>query len=163
MVVLFNLCTLTDMGNHKNSFMGMWALRPSLFSLFSDSLRPSDRLMARHFPAISTAIVKALEAHSRKHHHFLTSSCMVTKERESSPMLANINPSTATNLNQSLRVLTDIFTHHTVNQMIEEWTRSGPLIRSLRRPHCLRAPLRSFACSLVHSLAPELMGKRVFY
>ena len=37
---------------------------------------------------------------------------MVSKERESSPLLANINPSTATHLNKSTRVLTDIFRRH---------------------------------------------------
>ena len=112
MVVLFNLCALTDMGNHKNSFMGMWALRPSLFSLFSEGLRPSDRILARHFPAVSHATIKALEAHSRKHNHFLTSSSMVMKERESSPLLANINPSTASHLSKSFRVMTEILAQH---------------------------------------------------
>lgn len=110
-VVLFNLCALTEMGNHKNSFMGMWALRPSLFSLFSEGLRPTDRIIAHHFPTVSFATVKALEAHSRKHNHFLTSSSMMLRERESSPLLANINPSTATNLNRSVLVLVDVFGH----------------------------------------------------
>ncbi|XP_020505278.1 serine/threonine-protein kinase SMG1 [Labrus bergylta] len=73
-ILIFNLSTLTTIGNTKNSLIGMWALSPTVFALLSHNLMLVHSEIAVHFPAIQYAVLFTLYSHCTRHDHFISSS-----------------------------------------------------------------------------------------
>ncbi|XP_041633863.1 serine/threonine-protein kinase SMG1 isoform X3 [Cheilinus undulatus] len=87
-ILIFNLSTLTTIGNTKNSLIGvilkkmqkdedsskMWALSPTVFSLLSQTLMLVHSEIAVHYPAIQYAVLFTLYSHCTRHDHFISSS-----------------------------------------------------------------------------------------
>uniref|UniRef100_UPI0037E707FB serine/threonine-protein kinase SMG1 n=1 Tax=Semicossyphus pulcher TaxID=241346 RepID=UPI0037E707FB len=72
--LIFNLSTLTTIGNTKNSLIGMWALSPTVFALLSHNLMLVHSDLAVHYPAIQYAVLYTLYSHCTRHDHFISSS-----------------------------------------------------------------------------------------
>ncbi|XP_038156782.1 serine/threonine-protein kinase SMG1 [Cyprinodon tularosa] len=72
--VIFNLSTLTTIGNTKNSLIGMWALSPTVFTLLSQNLLLVHSELAVFYPAIQYAVLYSLYSHCTRHDHFISSS-----------------------------------------------------------------------------------------
>lgn len=72
--VIFNLSTLTTIGNTKNSLIGMWALSPTVFALLSQDLMLVHSELAVFYPAIQYAVLYTLYSHCTRHDHFISSS-----------------------------------------------------------------------------------------
>ncbi|KAF7200875.1 serine/threonine-protein kinase SMG1 isoform X2 [Nothobranchius furzeri] len=72
--LIFNLSTLTTIGNTKNSLIGMWALSPTIFTLLSHNLMLVHAELAVHYPAIQYAVLYSLYSHCTRHDHFISSS-----------------------------------------------------------------------------------------
>ncbi|KAJ0058451.1 hypothetical protein NL108_014651, partial [Boleophthalmus pectinirostris] len=73
--VIFNLSTLTTIGNTKNSLIGMWALSPTVFALLSQDLLLVHSELAVFYPAVQYAVLYTLYSHcTRRHDHFISSS-----------------------------------------------------------------------------------------
>ncbi|XP_056263705.1 serine/threonine-protein kinase SMG1 isoform X2 [Pseudoliparis swirei] len=72
--LIFNLSTLTTIGNTKNSLIGMWALSPTVFTLLSHNLMLVHSELAVHYPAIQYAVLHTLYSHCTRHDHFISSS-----------------------------------------------------------------------------------------
>ncbi|KAM9745691.1 serine/threonine-protein kinase SMG1 isoform 1-T1 [Menidia menidia] len=73
-ILIFNLSTLTTIGNTKNSLIGMWALSPTVFALLSHNLMVVHSELAVHYPAIQYAVLYSLYSHCTRHDHFISSS-----------------------------------------------------------------------------------------
>ncbi|CAJ1075376.1 LOW QUALITY PROTEIN: serine/threonine-protein kinase SMG1 [Xyrichtys novacula] len=73
-ILIFNLSTLTTIGNTKNSLIGMWALSPTVFALLSHNLMLVHSEIAVHYPAIQYAVLYSLYSHCTRHDHFISSS-----------------------------------------------------------------------------------------
>ncbi|KAG8006642.1 Serine/threonine-protein kinase SMG1, partial [Nibea albiflora] len=72
--LIFNLSTLTTIGNTKNSLIGMWALSPTVFALLSHNLMLVHSELAVYYPAIQYAVLYTLYSHCTRHDHFISSS-----------------------------------------------------------------------------------------
>uniref|UniRef100_A0A8C4EGN0 non-specific serine/threonine protein kinase n=1 Tax=Dicentrarchus labrax TaxID=13489 RepID=A0A8C4EGN0_DICLA len=72
--LIFNLSTLTTIGNTKNSLIGMWALSPTVFALLSHNLMLVHSELAVYYPAIQYAVLFTLYSHCTRHDHFISSS-----------------------------------------------------------------------------------------
>uniref|UniRef100_A0A671VFB0 non-specific serine/threonine protein kinase n=1 Tax=Sparus aurata TaxID=8175 RepID=A0A671VFB0_SPAAU len=72
--LIFNLTTLTTIGNTKNSLIGMWALSPTVFALLSHNLMLVHSELAIYYPAIQYAVLYTLYSHCTRHDHFISSS-----------------------------------------------------------------------------------------
>ncbi|XP_023140718.2 serine/threonine-protein kinase SMG1 isoform X2 [Amphiprion ocellaris] len=72
--LIFNLSTLTTIGNTKNSLIGMWALSPTVFALLSHNLMLVHSELAIYYPAIQYAVLYSLYSHCTRHDHFISSS-----------------------------------------------------------------------------------------
>ncbi|XP_058508783.1 serine/threonine-protein kinase SMG1 [Solea solea] len=72
--LIFNLSTLTTIGNTKNSLIGMWALSPTVFTLLSHNLKLIHSELAVYFPAVQYAVLYTLFSHCTRHDHFISSS-----------------------------------------------------------------------------------------
>ncbi|MED6265915.1 Serine/threonine-protein kinase smg1, partial [Characodon lateralis] len=72
--LIFNLSTLTTIGNTKNSLIGMWALSPTVFTLLSQNLILVHAELAVYYPAIQYAVLYSLYSHCTRHDHFISSS-----------------------------------------------------------------------------------------
>ncbi|XP_072224935.1 serine/threonine-protein kinase SMG1 isoform X3 [Leuresthes tenuis] len=72
--LIFNLSTLTTIGNTKNSLIGMWALSPTVFALLSHNLTLVHSELAVYYPAIQYAVLYSLYSHCTRHDHFISSS-----------------------------------------------------------------------------------------
>ncbi|KAM9843156.1 serine/threonine-protein kinase SMG1 [Aulostomus maculatus] len=72
--LIFNLSTLTTIGNTKNSLIGMWALSPTVFALLSHNLMLVHSELALYYPAIQYAVLYTLYSHCTRHDHFISSS-----------------------------------------------------------------------------------------
>ncbi|XP_032443983.1 serine/threonine-protein kinase SMG1 isoform X1 [Xiphophorus hellerii] len=72
--LIFNLSTLTTIGNTKNSLIGMWALSPTVFTLLSQNLTVVHSELAVFYPAIQYAVLYSLYSHCTRHDHFISSS-----------------------------------------------------------------------------------------
>uniref|UniRef100_A0A665V5R4 non-specific serine/threonine protein kinase n=1 Tax=Echeneis naucrates TaxID=173247 RepID=A0A665V5R4_ECHNA len=72
--LIFNLSTLTTIGNTKNSLIGMWALSPTVFALLSQNLILVNSKLAVYYPAIQYAVLYTLYSHCTRHDHFISSS-----------------------------------------------------------------------------------------
>ncbi|XP_035470486.2 serine/threonine-protein kinase SMG1 isoform X2 [Scophthalmus maximus] len=72
--LIFNLSTLTTIGNTKNSLIGMWALSPTVFALLSHNLKLVHSELAVYYPAIQYAVLYTLFSHCTRHDHFISSS-----------------------------------------------------------------------------------------
>ncbi|XP_076000329.1 serine/threonine-protein kinase SMG1 isoform X2 [Genypterus blacodes] len=72
--LIFNLSTLTTIGNTKNSLIGMWALSPTVFALLSQNLMLVHTELAVYYPAIQYAVLYTLYSHCTRHDHFISSS-----------------------------------------------------------------------------------------
>ncbi|KAF7654424.1 hypothetical protein LDENG_00070090 [Lucifuga dentata] len=72
--LIFNLSTLTTIGNTKNSLIGMWALSPTVFALLSNNLMLVHSELAVCYPAIQYAVLYTLYSHCTRHDHFISSS-----------------------------------------------------------------------------------------
>nr|XP_046270775.1 serine/threonine-protein kinase SMG1 isoform X2 [Scatophagus argus] len=72
--VIFNLSTLTTIGNTKNSLIGMWALSPTVFALLSHNLMLVHSELAVYYPAIQYTVLYTLYSHCTRHDHFISSS-----------------------------------------------------------------------------------------
>lgn len=73
-ILIFNLSTLTTIGNTKNSLIGMWALSPTVFTLLSQNLTVVHSELAVYYPAIQYAVLYSLYSHCTRHDHFISSS-----------------------------------------------------------------------------------------
>uniref|UniRef100_A0A8B9KFC0 non-specific serine/threonine protein kinase n=1 Tax=Astyanax mexicanus TaxID=7994 RepID=A0A8B9KFC0_ASTMX len=73
-ILIFNLSTLTTIGNTKNSLIGMWALSPTVFALLSQNLVVVHSELAVHHPAVQYAVLYTLYSHCTRHDHFISSS-----------------------------------------------------------------------------------------
>ncbi|XP_077590470.1 serine/threonine-protein kinase SMG1 [Stigmatopora nigra] len=73
-ILIFNLSTLTTIGNTKNSLIGMWALSPTVFALLSHTLMLVHSELAVFYPAIQYAVLYTLYSHCTRHDHFISSS-----------------------------------------------------------------------------------------
>ncbi|KAM4698242.1 serine/threonine-protein kinase SMG1 [Rhinophrynus dorsalis] len=73
-VILFDLSTLTTIGNAKNSLIGMWALSPTVFALLSKNLMIVHNDISVHYPAVQHAVLYTLYSHCTRHDHFISSS-----------------------------------------------------------------------------------------
>ncbi|XP_013880332.1 serine/threonine-protein kinase SMG1 isoform X3 [Austrofundulus limnaeus] len=73
-ILLFNLSTLTTIGNTKNSLIGMWALSPTVFTLLSNNLMLVHAELAVYYPTIQYAVLYSLFSHCTRHDHFISSS-----------------------------------------------------------------------------------------
>nr|XP_019958506.1 PREDICTED: serine/threonine-protein kinase SMG1 [Paralichthys olivaceus] len=73
-ILIFNLSTLTTIGNTKNSLIGMWALSPTVFALLSHNLKLVHSELAVYYPAIQYAVLYTLFSHCTRHDHFISSS-----------------------------------------------------------------------------------------
>ncbi|TKS88123.1 Serine/threonine-protein kinase SMG1 [Collichthys lucidus] len=73
-ILIFNLSTLTTIGNTKNSLIGMWALSPTVFALLSHNLMLVHSELAVYYPAIQYAVLYTLYSHCTRHDHFISSS-----------------------------------------------------------------------------------------
>ncbi|XP_066497814.1 serine/threonine-protein kinase SMG1 isoform X2 [Hoplias malabaricus] len=73
-ILIFNLSTLTTIGNTKNSLIGMWALSPTVFALLSQNLLVVHNELAVHHPAVQYAVLYTLYSHCTRHDHFISSS-----------------------------------------------------------------------------------------
>ncbi|XP_072549574.1 serine/threonine-protein kinase SMG1 isoform X2 [Salminus brasiliensis] len=73
-ILIFNLSTLTTIGNTKNSLIGMWALSPTVFALLSQNLVVVHNELAVHHPAVQYAVLYTLYSHCTRHDHFISSS-----------------------------------------------------------------------------------------
>ncbi|KAK6476140.1 serine/threonine-protein kinase SMG1-like isoform X1 [Huso huso] len=73
-ILIFNLRTLTTIGNIKNSLIGMWALSPTVFALLSQNLTIVNGELAVHHPAVQYAVLYTLYSHCTRHDHFISSS-----------------------------------------------------------------------------------------
>nr|XP_061829730.1 serine/threonine-protein kinase SMG1-like isoform X1 [Nerophis lumbriciformis] len=73
-ILIFNLSTLTTIGNTKNSLIGMWALSPTVFALLSHNLLLVHSEVAVYYPAIQYAVLYTLYSHCTRHDHFISSS-----------------------------------------------------------------------------------------
>uniref|UniRef100_A0A3P8VUM7 non-specific serine/threonine protein kinase n=1 Tax=Cynoglossus semilaevis TaxID=244447 RepID=A0A3P8VUM7_CYNSE len=72
--LIFNLSTLTTIGNTKNSLIGMWALSPTVFTLLSQNLKLVHSELAAIYPAVQYAVLYTLFSHCTRHDHFISSS-----------------------------------------------------------------------------------------
>ncbi|XP_028267220.1 serine/threonine-protein kinase SMG1 isoform X1 [Parambassis ranga] len=72
--LIFDLSTLTTIGNTKNSLIGMWALSPTVFTLLSQNLMLVHSELAVYYPAIQYAVLYSLFSHCTRHDHFISSS-----------------------------------------------------------------------------------------
>uniref|UniRef100_A0A3Q3Q4X1 non-specific serine/threonine protein kinase n=1 Tax=Monopterus albus TaxID=43700 RepID=A0A3Q3Q4X1_MONAL len=72
--LIFNLSTLTTIGNTKNSLIGMWALSPTVFALLSHNLMLVHSELSVYYPAIQYAVLYTLYSHCTRHDHFISSS-----------------------------------------------------------------------------------------
>ncbi|XP_069566221.1 serine/threonine-protein kinase SMG1 isoform X2 [Brachyistius frenatus] len=72
--LIFNVSTLTTIGNTKNSLIGMWALSPTVFALLSHNLMLVHSELAIYYPAIQYAVLYSLYSHCTRHDHFISSS-----------------------------------------------------------------------------------------
>ncbi|XP_029016036.1 serine/threonine-protein kinase SMG1 [Betta splendens] len=72
--LIFNLGTLTTIGNTKNSLIGMWALSPTVFALLSHNLMLVHSELAVYYPAVQYAVLYTLYSHCTRHDHFISSS-----------------------------------------------------------------------------------------
>uniref|UniRef100_A0A674MC73 non-specific serine/threonine protein kinase n=1 Tax=Takifugu rubripes TaxID=31033 RepID=A0A674MC73_TAKRU len=72
--LIFNLSTLTTIGNTKNSLIGMWALSPTVFTLLSQNLLLVHSDLAVYYPTIQYAVLYTLYSHCTRHDHFISSS-----------------------------------------------------------------------------------------
>ncbi|XP_029946461.1 serine/threonine-protein kinase SMG1 isoform X1 [Salarias fasciatus] len=72
--LIFNLSTLTTIGNTKNSLIGMWALSPTVFALLSHNLMLVHAELAVYYPAVQYAVLYSLYSHCTRHDHFISSS-----------------------------------------------------------------------------------------
>ncbi|XP_071393422.1 serine/threonine-protein kinase SMG1 [Centroberyx affinis] len=72
--LIFNLSTLTTIGNTKNSLIGMWALSPTVFALLSQNLMVVHSELAVYHPAVQYAVLYTLYSHCTRHDHFISSS-----------------------------------------------------------------------------------------
>ncbi|XP_047656550.1 serine/threonine-protein kinase SMG1 isoform X1 [Tachysurus fulvidraco] len=73
-ILIFNLSTLTTIGNTKNSLIGMWALSPTVFALLSQNLVLVHNELAVHYPSVQYAVLYTLYSHCTRHDHFISSS-----------------------------------------------------------------------------------------
>uniref|UniRef100_A0A3P9L1G2 Serine/threonine-protein kinase SMG1 N-terminal domain-containing protein n=1 Tax=Oryzias latipes TaxID=8090 RepID=A0A3P9L1G2_ORYLA len=73
-ILLFNLSTLTTIGNTKNSLIGMWALSPTVFALLTHNLTVVHSGLAVCYPAVQYAVLYSLYSHCTRHDHFISSS-----------------------------------------------------------------------------------------
>ncbi|XP_048758488.2 serine/threonine-protein kinase SMG1-like [Ostrea edulis] len=105
-VCIFNLCALAEIGNTKSNLIAMWALSPSIFDLVSKHFSPLDEVVSEVYPAIQYALLSTLFSHCSRHGNFVSSSSLImqTSRLDGSPM-ANVNPTTASNFTQILRLL----------------------------------------------------------
>lgn len=72
--LVFNLSTLTTIGNTKNSLIGMWALSPTVFALLSHNLMLVHSDLAVLYPSIQFAVLYTLYSHCTRHDQFISSS-----------------------------------------------------------------------------------------
>ncbi|WAQ96320.1 SMG1-like protein [Mya arenaria] len=111
-VCMFNLWALGEIGNTKNNLIGMWALSPSLFDLYSERLdvvRPS---VSVQYPGLQYAILQALYSHSNTHGNFISTSSLLTQSSPNeSSLFASVSPSTSSNFSRLLKVLADLLRH----------------------------------------------------
>ncbi|XP_061604634.1 serine/threonine-protein kinase SMG1 [Phyllopteryx taeniolatus] len=73
-ILIFNLSTLTTIGNTKNSLIGMWALSPTVFALLNHTLMLVHSELAVYYPAVQYAVLYTLYSHCTRHDHFISSS-----------------------------------------------------------------------------------------
>ncbi|XP_078691237.1 serine/threonine-protein kinase SMG1-like isoform X6 [Branchiostoma floridae x Branchiostoma belcheri] len=73
-VAVFNMCGLAEIGNAKNSIIGMWGLSPSFFELFATHLKPCHLHLAVSHPAVQYTALYTLLSHCTRHGHFISSS-----------------------------------------------------------------------------------------
>ncbi|XP_078611831.1 serine/threonine-protein kinase SMG1-like isoform X2 [Branchiostoma floridae x Branchiostoma japonicum] len=73
-VAVFNMCGLAEIGNAKNSIIGMWGLSPSFFELFATHLKPCHLHLANSHPAVQYTALYTLLSHCTRHGHFISSS-----------------------------------------------------------------------------------------
>lgn len=105
-VCIFNLCALAEIGNTKSNLIAMWALSPSIFDLASKHFSPLDEVVSEVYPAVQYALLNTLYSHCSRHGNFVSSSSLIMQTtRLDGSLMANVNPTTANNFTQILRLL----------------------------------------------------------
>ncbi|XP_062590366.1 serine/threonine-protein kinase SMG1-like isoform X1 [Saccostrea cucullata] len=105
-VCIFNLCALAEIGNTKSNLIAMWALSPSIFDLVSKHLSPLDEVVSDVYPAVQYALLNTLFSHCSRHGNFVSSSSLIMQTpRLDGSLMANVNPTTAGNFTQILKLL----------------------------------------------------------
>ena len=98
------MLSLSELATTTSSVIGMWALKPSFFDLMVTFLNPTDK----HFmdnPDIQSMLLNLLTSHSKKHHHFISSSNLFQSSKPSSNSFVIETP-TSHHLSRILSLIT---------------------------------------------------------
>ncbi|XP_024124914.1 serine/threonine-protein kinase SMG1 [Oryzias melastigma] len=132
-ILIFNLSTLTTIGNTKNSLIGMWALSPTVFALLSHNLTVVHSGLAVCYPAVQYAILYSLYSHCTRHDHFISSSLS-----SSSPSLfdgaviSTVTTATKKHFSTLLSLLGGLLSkehlHHEARRLLLTWAQEISLL-----------------------------------
>ncbi|XP_077868684.1 serine/threonine-protein kinase SMG1-like [Saccoglossus kowalevskii] len=118
--VVFDVCALSEIGSSKNTIIGMWAISPSIFELFTKHLSVCSWKLAIYYPSVQYAIMQALYAHCFRHGHFISSSVGSNQPAIiEGTVLSSVTPTTSTYFPTILTILVNILSHTTSPQDIK--------------------------------------------
>ncbi|XP_068192330.1 serine/threonine-protein kinase SMG1 isoform X2 [Antennarius striatus] len=103
--LIFNLSTLTTIGNTKNSLIGMWALSPTVFALLSHNLTLVHSQLAVYYPAIQYAVLYTLYSHCTRHDHFISSSLSSSPSLFDGAVISTVTTATKKHFSTLLNLL----------------------------------------------------------
>ncbi|XP_074602353.1 serine/threonine-protein kinase Smg1 [Brevipalpus obovatus] len=85
--------SLTEIATAKNSIISMWALKPTLFELFTDYLNPIDKKLSDDFSQVQYSIVYILHSHCKQHKHFISTSNLMSSQTpvQTTPISTNVS------------------------------------------------------------------------
>ncbi|KAG1650713.1 Serine/threonine-protein kinase SMG1 [Nymphon striatum] len=89
-IALFYFCAFSEIGNMKNSIIGIWALKPSVFELLTTYISPTSKHLIIHYPAVHYALIVTLYSHCTRHNHYVCNSKLMSASTSNS----NSSPST---------------------------------------------------------------------
>ncbi|KAK5913354.1 hypothetical protein CgunFtcFv8_007892 [Champsocephalus gunnari] len=104
-IVIFNLNTLTTIGNTKNSLIGMWALSPTVFTLLSHDMTLVHAELAVFYPAIQYAALYTLYSHCTRHDHFISSSLSSSPSLFDGAVISTVTTATKKHFSTLLNLL----------------------------------------------------------
>jgi PI-3-kinase-related kinase SMG-1 len=110
------MLSLSELSTTTSSVIGMWALKPSFFDLMVVHLNPADK----HFnenPDLQSMLMTLLTSHSKRHHHFISSSILFQASKPSTNSFV-IEAPTSHHLSRILSHINLLLSHDDLTQEI---------------------------------------------